>query len=122
MTERNGELALANLLIGECILRQTPVALAVGANAIEAGKMEENLNAAVEVFDAFASGPLSPQTADGLLKLGITLQRLADLQAVPAEKAKTLKSTRKPINVCSARNFPPTIHSLRRRCSSWPNA
>ena len=106
MTERNGELALANLLIGECILRQTPVALAVGANAIEAGKMEENLNAAVEVFDAFASGPLSPQTADGLLKLGITLQRLADLQAVPAEKAKTLKSAKEAYQRLLGKEFP----------------
>jgi TolA-binding protein len=91
--DRTGELAVANYLLADCILRLAPTT--VGDDALAAGKLEEQLKTAAELLDNFVGGqPNDPQSPDAQLKLGLCYQRLAGLMAEPPEKAKMLQSAR----------------------------
>jgi TolA-binding protein len=91
--ERGGDLALTSYLIADCLLRQTPTT--VPDDALAAGKMEEQLKAAADALDAFIGGNAKdPNVPDALLKVGLTQQRLAALNAQPAERVKMYNTAR----------------------------
>jgi TolA-binding protein len=91
-SERNGALALTPYVLADCLMRLAP---AKADDALAAGKLQEELQAAVELLDGFISAqPNSPQTPDALLKLGLCHQRLAVLFAKPEERAKELGNSR----------------------------
>jgi TolA-binding protein len=90
--ERNGQLALTSYLLADCLVRLAP---ATAEDALAAGKLQEELQAAVELLDGFvAVQPNGPQTPDALLKLGLCHQRLATLLVKPEERNKVLGSAR----------------------------
>jgi TolA-binding protein len=90
--ERNGELALVSYQLADILIRQAP---AKADDALAAGKLEEQLKAAIELLEGFAgSQPNGPQTADALFKLGHCQQRLASLLAQPPEQQKALAAAR----------------------------
>jgi TolA-binding protein len=91
--DRTGDLAAANYLLADCLLRQAPTA--VPEDALTAGKLEEQLKTADELLEAFVSGqPNDPQTPDVLLKLGLCRQRRAMLLADVSERTKQLQAAR----------------------------
>jgi TolA-binding protein len=90
--DRNGDLALASYILADCILRQAPVK---ADDALAAGKLQEQLQAAIELLDGFTgANATAPQTPDALLKLGLCHMRLAALLAKPEEKTKALTAAR----------------------------
>jgi TolA-binding protein len=90
--ERSGELALVPYYLADILLRQAPAKV---EDAVAAGKLEEQLRAAVESLEAFAGAqPNGPQTADALLKLGYCQQRLAALLAQPMDQQKAIAAAR----------------------------
>ncbi len=90
--ERNGDLALVSYQLADILIRQAP---AKADDALAAGKLEEQLKAAIELLDGFAGAqPNGPQTADALFKLGHCQQRLAALLAQPPDQAKALADAR----------------------------
>jgi TolA-binding protein len=90
--DRNGDLALVSYQLADILIRQAP---ARADDALAAGKLEEQLKAAIELLEGFAgSQPSGPQTADALFKLGHCQQRLAGLLAQPPDQAKALASAR----------------------------
>jgi TolA-binding protein len=91
--DQNGDLAGVPYLMADCLLRLAP--RAVPEDALEAGKLEEQLKKAVEYLEAFIGGqPKARETPDALLKLGLCHQRLATILGQPAEKTKALASAR----------------------------
>src|SRR5205823_5481194 len=79
--DRTGELAMVSYVLADCIMRLAPTK---ADDALEARRLEEQLNAAVELLEGFAGGnPASPQAPDALLKLGLCHQRLAALMVQP---------------------------------------
>jgi TolA-binding protein len=91
-TDRAGELVLVAYYLADLMLRTAPTR---ADDAVAAGKLEEQLKAAIEYLDSFvAAVPNGPQTADGLLKLGYAHQRLGGLLAKPEEKAKAFADAR----------------------------
>jgi len=92
-TERNGDLATVPYVIADCVLRLAP--RTVPEDALEAGKLEEQLKTAAELLDGFiGSQPKSAQAPDALLKLGLCQQRLATVQGQPPEKVKAFAAAR----------------------------
>jgi TolA-binding protein len=90
--ERNGDLAAVPYYLADIFLRQAP---SKADDAVSAGKLEEQLKAAIEQLEAFVgASPNSPHTADGLLKLGYCQQRLAGLLAQQADKDKAIAAAR----------------------------
>lgn len=90
--ERNGDLALVSYYLADLLIRTAP---AKADDAVAAGKLEEQLKAAVEQLDSFAgAAPNGAETADALLKLGYCHQRLAGLMAMQPDKDKALGSAR----------------------------
>jgi TolA-binding protein len=90
--ERNGDLALVSYQLADLLIRQAP---AKADDALAAGKLEEQLKAAIELLDGFVgSQPNAPETADALFKLGHGHQRLAELLAQPPDQAKALAAAR----------------------------
>ncbi len=90
--DRNGDLALTPYLLADCLLRLAP---AKADDALAAGKLQEQLQAAVELLTGFVeSDPKGPQAADALLKLGLCYQRQAALLAKPEDRAKVLATAR----------------------------
>jgi tetratricopeptide (TPR) repeat protein len=90
--DRTGELAMVSYVLADCLMRLAPTK---ADDALEARRLEEQLNAAVELLEGFAGGnPASPQTPDALLKLGLCHQRLAALMVQPPEKLKVLGNAR----------------------------
>ena len=90
--ERNGDLALVSYQLADILIRQAP---AKADDALAAGKLEEQLKAAIELLDGFVSSqPNGPQTADALFKLGHCHQRLAALLAQPPDQQKELAGAR----------------------------
>ncbi len=78
--------------LADCILRAAP---AKADDAVAAGKLEESLQKAAGMLDAFAAGqPNSPQAPDALLKLGYCRQKLAGLLVQPPDQAKALGDAR----------------------------
>lgn len=91
--DRSGELALAAYLLGDILLRQTP--LKVGDDALEENKAREKLSAAAAMFDSFAGGNAkAPETPAALLKLGYCHKRLGATLADPNERNQTLQKAR----------------------------
>lgn len=111
LAERDGEMALASYIIADCNLRQTPTKIE-GLDALEAGKIEEKLKAAVEQLDGFLAGPLRAESGPALLKLGLAYQLLAALhgqnqdKAQQAEKAKSLSAARNAYTRLLGKEFP----------------
>ena len=90
--ERNGDLALVSYQLADILIRQAP---AKADDALAAGKLEEQLKAAIELLEGFVGAqPNGPQTADALFKLGHCQQRLAALLAQPPDQAKALAAAR----------------------------
>jgi cellulose synthase operon protein C len=90
--DRNGDLALVSYQLADILIRQAP---ANAEDALAAGKLEEQLRAAIELLEGFTgSQPNGPQTADALFKLGHCQQRLASLLAQPPDQAKALAAAR----------------------------
>jgi tetratricopeptide (TPR) repeat protein len=90
--ERTGELADVPYYLADLFLRQAP---AKADDALAAGKLQEQLKAAVEQLELYTAAlPNGPQTADALLKLGYCHQRLAGLLAQQADKDKAVAAAR----------------------------
>lgn len=91
--ERSGELGLTPYLIADCLLRQVPAT--VPENALDAGKMEEQLKGAAEALEVFIGGQTKdPNIPEALIKLGLVQQRLAGLIAQPPERVKKYNEAR----------------------------
>lgn len=91
--DRSGELALAAYLLGDILLRQTP--LRVGDDALEENKAREKLTGAAAMFDSFVSGNAkAPEAPAALLKLGYCHKRLGSTLADPNERNQTLQLAR----------------------------
>jgi TolA-binding protein len=90
--ERNGDLAVVSYALADCLIRQAP---AKADDALAAGKLQEKLQAAIELLDTYVgSQPNAAQTPDALLKLGYSHQRLAALIVQPQERAKIAGNAR----------------------------
>lgn len=90
--ERNGELAVVSYVLADCVLRLAPTK---ADDALEAGRLQEQLTAAIELLEGFlGANAASPQAPDALIKLGLSYQRMAALLADPQEKAKSLATAR----------------------------
>lgn len=93
VAERSGDLAAAPYIMADCIIRLAPKG--TPEDALEAGKLEEQMKAAAELLEGFIeSQPKGPQAADALLKLGLCRQRQASLQSQPAEKTQAYNTAR----------------------------
>jgi TolA-binding protein len=91
--DRTGDLAVVSYLLADCLLRQAPAG--DPEDALAAGKLEVLLKSSVELLDAFVSAqPTGPQTPVALMRMGQTMQRLASLQAQPAERNKLYTAAR----------------------------
>lgn len=91
--DRSGELALAAYLLGDILLRQTP--LKVGDDALEENKAREKLTAAAGMLDSFVGGNgKAPEAPAALLKLGYCQKRLGATLADPNERNQTLQKAR----------------------------
>jgi TolA-binding protein len=94
-TDRVGDLSLTPYLMADCVLRQTPATLAADADALAAGKIEEQLKTAVELLDAFVSGnPKDDNVPDALLKYGLCQQRRSSSFADAKDKQDVLANAR----------------------------
>jgi TolA-binding protein len=92
VAERAGDLAGVPYILADCLMRLAP---AKADDALAAGKLEEELKAAIELLDTFINAqPTSPLSPDALLKLGLCHQRLAALMAQPQDKTQALNSAR----------------------------
>jgi TolA-binding protein len=90
--ERAGDLALVSYVLADCLLRLTPLK---AEDALAAGRIQEQVQAASELLDAFVGGqPTASETPDALIKLGYCHQRLAALLAQPPERVKVLANAR----------------------------
>jgi len=90
--ERNGNLALTPYLMADCLIRLSPTK---ADDALTAGKVQQQLQTAVELLEGFVGGdPKGPMTPDALIKIGHCQQRLSALQAQPPERAKVLQAGR----------------------------
>ena len=90
--DRNGDLAVVSYQLADIMIRSAP---AKADDAVAAGKLEESMQTAAGLLDAFAAGqPNSPQAPDALLKLGYCRQRLAALLVQPPDQAKALGDAR----------------------------
>lgn len=93
LPDRVGDLSLTPYLIADCLLRQVPQT--VPDDALAAGRMEEQLKGAAAALEAFISASAKdPNIPDALLKYGLTQQRLAALNAQPAERVKMINAAR----------------------------
>jgi TolA-binding protein len=91
-SERNGDLVLTSFLLADCLMRLAP---AQADDALAAGKLQEELQAAAEMLETFVGAqPNGPHTADALLKLGLCQQRLAGLFVKPEDRNRILQNAR----------------------------
>ena len=91
--DRAGELGMAAYLLGDILLRQTP--LRVGDDALEENKAREKLSTAAGLFDSFVGGtPKAPEAPAALLKFGYCQKRLAATLADPNERNQTYQKAR----------------------------
>ncbi|MFO0803596.1 MAG: tetratricopeptide repeat protein [Gemmataceae bacterium] len=90
--DRNGELAAANFLLADCLIRLAP---AKAEDALEDNKLREKLGNAASLLDAFVSAnPKAPEAADALLKYGYCMKRLGIQLAPGAERNDALTKAR----------------------------
>jgi tetratricopeptide (TPR) repeat protein len=86
--DRKGDLALVSYLLADCRLRSLP---ARADDAVAAGRLAEQLKAAVEELTAYAEDPAEPPLIpDALMRLGYCRRRLATL-AGEEEEQKQLR-------------------------------
>jgi TolA-binding protein len=116
--DRKDDLVLTPYLLADCLIRLAP---AKAEDALAAGKIQEQLQAAVELLDGFTgSQPKGEQTPDALLKLGMCHQRLAALLVKPEERNKVLTDARttyeKLINQFPKHPFQPQAIFERAKC------
>jgi TolA-binding protein len=91
-SDRVGPLAPVSYLLADCLIRLAPVK---ADDALAAGRLQENLQGAIEMLEAYAGAqPSGPQTPDALLKLGHCQQRLAAVFAEPKDAVKALTAAR----------------------------
>jgi TolA-binding protein len=92
-TERTGERAIASLLLADLKLAEIPPG--VPEDALAAGRMEVELKKAADMFESYvAAEPNGPRTAEALIRVGQTLQRLASLQTHPQDRNKLYQDAR----------------------------
>jgi cellulose synthase operon protein C len=90
--DRTGDLAIVPYQWAACLIRLTPTKT---DDAIVAGKVQEQMQIAAQLLDAFASAnPQSPLAPDALLKLGHCQQRLAAVLAQAPEKQQAVQAAR----------------------------
>jgi cellulose synthase operon protein C len=90
--DRTGELALTPYILADCLIRLTPLK---AEDAVAAGKVQEQLQAAAQLLDSFVgSNAQAPEAPDALLKLGYCQQRLAVILAAPPEKQAAIQAGR----------------------------
>jgi tetratricopeptide (TPR) repeat protein len=90
--DRTGPLSTAPYVLADCLIRTAPTE---AADAIAAGRLQEQLGEAIKLLDAFlASQPTSPQAPDALLKLGFCHQQTASLLVDQQERNKVLTTAR----------------------------
>lgn len=90
--DRNGDLAAANFLLADCLIRLAP---AKAEDALEDNKLREKLGAAAALLDAFVSAnPKAPEAADALLKFGYCQKRLGIQLAAGPERNEALAKAR----------------------------
>jgi TolA-binding protein len=82
-TERRGPLSSVSYLLADCLIRTAP---AQADDALAAGQLQENLQAAVEMLGGYVEDrPEPPLAPEALLRLGCCRLRLSALQAKPEE-------------------------------------
>lgn len=90
--ERAGDLAIVPYQLASCLIKLAPVKT---DDAIAAGRLQEQLQNAATLLDAFAgANPQAPEATDALLKLGHCQQRLFALLAQPPEKQAAIAAAR----------------------------
>ena len=90
--DRNGPLATVPYVLADCLVRTAPTD---AADALAAGRLQEQLGEAVKLLDTFlAAQPTSPQAPDALLKLGWCHQQMAGLLVDQQERNKVLTTAR----------------------------
>jgi TolA-binding protein len=91
--DRNGDLAIVPYLAADCLIRLTPLK---ADDALAAGRVQEQLQAARDLLEAFVGGQPkgAPLAGDALIKQGYCHQRLAALLAQPQERAQGLVAAR----------------------------
>lgn len=90
--DRNGELTIVPYQLASCLIRVSPLKT---DDAIVAGKVQEQMQTAAQLLDAFAAAnPQHPLAPDALLKFGHCQQRLAAVLAQPPEKQQAVQAAR----------------------------
>src|SRR5262249_29774705 len=90
--DRTGEFALTTYILADCLILLTPMR---AEDAVAAGKVQEQLQAAVQLLDGFVGGNAqAPEAPEALLKLGYCQQRLAVILAAPPEKQAAIQAAR----------------------------
>ncbi len=89
--DRNGELAVTPYLLADCLIRLTPTKV---EDALTAGKVQEQLQAAVELLEGFIGDAKHALAPDAFIKLGLCQQRLANLKEKPPERAQAYQVAR----------------------------
>jgi tetratricopeptide (TPR) repeat protein len=81
--DRNGDLAAANFLLADCLIRTAP---AKAEDALQDNMLREKLGNAAGLLDAFVTAnPKAPEAADALLKFGYCQKRLG-IQLAPGNE------------------------------------
>jgi TolA-binding protein len=87
-SERTGELAVANYMQADCMLRAAPTDV---SDAISAGKALQQVTEAIKLLETFVPGNEGrPEGAIATLQIAECYHRIAAIVADPAEKAKAL--------------------------------
>jgi TolA-binding protein len=90
--DRTGELAIVPYQLASCLIKMAPLK---AEDAVAAGKVQEQLQAAAELLNGFVgSNPQAAETPDALLKMGHCHQRLFAVLAQPPEKQAALQAAR----------------------------
>ncbi len=90
--ERKGDLALVPYLLADCRLRLLP---SRADDAVSAGRLAEQLKAAVEELSAYAEDPAEPPfLPDALLRLGYCQRRLSSLSGQEEEQKQLRERAR----------------------------
>jgi TolA-binding protein len=119
-SERNGDLVTTSYLLADCFMRLAP---ARADDALAAGKLQEELQAATELLETFVGAqPAAPQAPEALLKLGLCQQRLAALFVKPEDRNKVLQNARtayeKIINQFAQHPLQPQAILERAKCQA----
>lgn len=90
--DRTGDLSVISYQLADILLRTAPTS---ADDALSAGRLEEMLQQASELLDAYlGANPNAPQVPDALLKLGLAQQRMAAILAMPEAKNNAINRAR----------------------------